>query len=134
MSGVDITLTKKEERVQQREQIQEECRRREEIRKQESALTASCCQQSVLPEDSDEDSDTEQQDTDQSDYEVEIPVYHRKQLEDVSVTRVQRAKSQEFYQMYCHHLMCHVFWTELIGLIGSSQFWLQLSQKPVEKI
>jgi len=51
MSGVDITLTKKEERVQQREQIQEERRRREEIRKQESALTASCSQQSVLPED-----------------------------------------------------------------------------------
>ena len=47
-------------------------------------MTASCSQQSVLPEDSDVDSDTEQQDTDQSHYEVEILVYHRKQSDNVS--------------------------------------------------
>ena len=94
MSGVDTQLTEMEERSQQRREAQEERRRREEFRKQECALTLCSSQHCDSPEHSDQDSDTEEH----SDYEVEIPVYCKKQItgNDESVGQSSESKKPRF--------------------------------------
>jgi len=76
MSGEDKKLSQKEARAVQRRQIEEEQKKREEERKRENVL-------SVLRNQHSDDSDNEDQEEDvgdDDDYEVEIPLYHKKQL------------------------------------------------------
>ncbi|ESN98417.1 hypothetical protein HELRODRAFT_176885 [Helobdella robusta] len=73
MSGIDKDLTKKEERTEQRKCKEEERKEREQERMTESTS---------LHLSSSDDSDSEQQDTEDN-YEIEIPVYYKKQISEV---------------------------------------------------
>ncbi|ESO05704.1 hypothetical protein HELRODRAFT_171365 [Helobdella robusta] len=73
MSGIDKDLTKKEERTEQRKCKKEERKEREQKRMTESTS---------LHLSSSDDSDSEQQDTEDN-YEIEIPVYYKKQISEV---------------------------------------------------
>ncbi|ESN95740.1 hypothetical protein HELRODRAFT_184448, partial [Helobdella robusta] len=73
MSGIDKDLTKKEERTEQRKCKKEERKEREQERMTESTS---------LHLSSSDDSDSEQQDTEDN-YEIEIPVYYKKQISEV---------------------------------------------------
>ncbi|ESO05645.1 hypothetical protein HELRODRAFT_171303 [Helobdella robusta] len=72
MSGIDKDLTKKEERTEQRKCKKEERKEREQERMTESTS---------LHLSSSDDSDSEQQDTEDN-YEIEIPVYYKKQISE----------------------------------------------------
>lgn len=73
MSGIDKDLTKKEERTEQRKRKEEDRKQREAGRKTES---------SSLHLSSTDDSESEQQDTEDN-YEIKIPVYYKKQINEL---------------------------------------------------
>ncbi|ESN92918.1 hypothetical protein HELRODRAFT_165054 [Helobdella robusta] len=84
MSGIDKDLTKKEERTEQRKCKEEERKEREQERMTESTS---------LHLSSSDDSDSEQQDTEDN-YEIEIPVYYKKQISEVEDSLSSRASKK----------------------------------------
>ncbi|XP_047123055.1 uncharacterized protein LOC124806322 [Hydra vulgaris] len=78
MSGEDVRLSQQEERAAQRRQAEAERKQREEERRDASARSSH--HNHGLESDSD---GAEEEDIEDDDYEIEIPVYHKKQLCEV---------------------------------------------------
>ena len=93
MAGIDKKLAEQEERTLQRKVMEEKRTKKEEKRKQES-LTSSVAGSDVyegladrLNTDSEKDTEGEEDTKEEcnnfdNDYEIEIPIYHRKQLDE----------------------------------------------------
>ncbi|KAK0057480.1 hypothetical protein Bpfe_012998 [Biomphalaria pfeifferi] len=79
MAGIDKNLTRQEERSRQRKEAEYERRKREQTRKAgEASVTVSTWQESG----SESNDSMDSLDTDHDDYEIEIPVYYKKQVAD----------------------------------------------------
>ena len=84
MAGIDKNLAEQEDRSRQRKVMEEERRKKEEQRKQESMMSSVAGQDEYEGLD-DSEKDTDAEDTEEcdkydNDYEIEIPMYHKKQL------------------------------------------------------
>jgi len=88
MDCEDVQLSQQEERAAQRRQVEAERKQREEERKEASAVFVPSSSHAVVHHRFDSECDSaeaEESDTeDDSDYEIEIPVYHKKQLTETT--------------------------------------------------
>lgn len=80
MGGEDVRLSQREERVAQRRQVETERNKREEERKEASAVLVASGNHHGLDSECDSAEAEEDDIEDDNDYEIEIPVYHKKQL------------------------------------------------------
>ena len=85
MTGIYKNLAAQEDRTWQRKVMEEERRKKEEKRKQESKMSSVAGPGLDDRLNTDSEKDTEGEDTEEcdmfdSDYEIEIPMYHKKRL------------------------------------------------------